>query len=160
MNVAFLSGYNTYENVWNRSLEEFQSKNTNYIKKCFKDCSELNFLQNSHWAHMSISHRSRTRRLEILPCLKYYNALKWKNSLYGWTLPKIPIITKNAKNNNCSEFNFLQKSSGRMCLSAPGVELGGPKDTRFEILWCTETETSPLAPLQAEIRHMHTPTFL
>ncbi len=42
--------------------------------------SELNFLQKSQWAHMSISPRSEARRLERLPYLKYYSVLELKQA--------------------------------------------------------------------------------
>ncbi len=32
------------------------------------------------------------------------------DSLRGWMLQKIPIISKNSSNKNCSELNFLQKT--------------------------------------------------
>ncbi len=41
-----------------------------------KSCWELNFVQKSQWAHMSVSSRSWTKGLERLPSLKYYNVLK------------------------------------------------------------------------------------
>ncbi len=54
-----------------------------YIKKHFKQkYSELNFLQKTQWKHISISFRSRTRRLERLPVFKY-NVLEQKS---GFTL--------------------------------------------------------------------------
>ncbi len=53
---------------------------------------------------------SGATKLAGLPRLKYYNALKWENSLYGWTLSKILIILKNASNKNGSKLNLLQRS--------------------------------------------------
>ncbi len=50
-------------------------------------------------------------------------------------LAKLPIVTKIASNKSCLELNFLQKVSGRIRLSPPGVELGASKYIRviFEI---------------------------
>ncbi len=53
------------------------------------------------------------------------------DSLLGRMLPKLRIISKNCSNKSCSELNFLQKVSGRTCLSPPGVELWGPKNCHF-----------------------------
>ncbi len=43
-------------------------------------------------------------------------------------VPKLPIIWKNAKNKNCRELNFQQKTQGCTHLSSPLVELGDSKD--------------------------------
>ncbi len=52
------------------------TKITDYTKNTSnKSCWELNFLQKTQWAHMSISSR-RARSLQRLPCFKYYNVLK------------------------------------------------------------------------------------
>ncbi len=53
------------------------------------------------------------------------------DSLWGWTLQKVPIMSENDSNTNCSELNFLQKLAGRISLSSPDVELGGFKDCQF-----------------------------
>ncbi len=56
------------------------------------------------------------------------------DSFYGSTLPKIPILSKNDSNKNCSELNFLQKHGGCVSLSPTGVKLGVFKDcTCFNI---------------------------
>ncbi len=82
------------------------TKNTSY-----KSCSELNFLQKSQLAHISIFPGSGARGLQRLMCLKYYNLLKWKlDQFKGTMLSKLPIITKNISNKSCLDLNFLQKS--------------------------------------------------
>ncbi len=43
-----------------------------------KSCSELNFLQKTQWAYMSIP-RTGARELQKLPFLKYCNVQKRKN---------------------------------------------------------------------------------
>ncbi len=51
----------------------------NNKKASNKSCSELNFLQKSYQAHVSISLRSGIRGLQRLPCLKHFNVLKWES---------------------------------------------------------------------------------
>ncbi len=69
-----------------------------------KSCSELNFLQKTHWTRVFISHHSGGRASEscnfwnVLMCLN-----KNVDSLYGGALQKISISDKNY-----SELNFLQ----------------------------------------------------
>ncbi len=49
------------------------------LKKAFnKSCLELNFIQKSPGAHLSISHRRGGRGLQRSICLKSYNVQKWK----------------------------------------------------------------------------------
>ncbi len=62
-----------------------------------KSCSELNFVQKSPWAHMSISHRSRAWELERLIWLKYYIVLKRQ-------------ITFNLRLNTAKNTHHLKKS--------------------------------------------------
>ncbi len=58
---------------------------TDYIKKLFKQsCRELNFIQKSQWAHMSISPKCGARELERLICIKYYIVLKWESRFTFW----------------------------------------------------------------------------
>ncbi len=59
---------------------------------------------------MPISPRIGTSELQRFAFLKYDNTLKGENSLYGRMLSKLLIITKNASNKSCPEFNFLQRS--------------------------------------------------
>ncbi len=55
-----------------------------------KSCWELlHFLQKTQWTHISISPRSRDRRLQCLPCLKHYYVLKRESRL---TLELIAIF--------------------------------------------------------------------
>ncbi len=50
-------------------------------------------------------------------------------------LPKLPIITKNALNKSCSEFNFLQeKSVGAYVYLLQEWSYGARKIAMFEIL--------------------------
>ncbi len=58
------------------SLQIFQKLDIRSKQCKRKSCSELNFLQKSPWAHMSISPRSRTRGLQRFVFSKYYNILK------------------------------------------------------------------------------------
>ncbi len=91
-----------------------------------KSCSELNFIQKSSRAHMSISPTSGAREFERSVHLKSYNVQKWKlDSLWGSALPKIRITSKKASNKSCSELNFVKKVGGHICLSPSEVELGG-----------------------------------
>ncbi len=50
------------------------------------------------------------------------------DSLWGSAMPKIRSASKKASNKSCSELNFIQKVSERICLSPPRVELGSSKD--------------------------------
>ncbi len=58
--------------------------------------------------------------------LLYWNMKVDKIS--GWTLRKLPIISKNSLNQSCSELISYEKDSGRTCLSPPGVEQRCSKD--------------------------------
>ncbi len=51
------------------------------------------------------------------------------SSLYSWTLPKVPIILKNALDKSSLKLNFLQKKkSGRISLPPQVVKLGVSRD--------------------------------
>ncbi len=64
-----------------------------------KSCWALNSVQKSQWAHMSIFPQkgaSGGKQIAI-----FWNIIMFKNrvdSLWGWTLPKIRIMSKNALN--------------------------------------------------------------
>ncbi len=49
-----------------------------------KSCWELNFIQNSQWAHMSICPKSRTSGIERLVSLKYYKMQKQESGFTRW----------------------------------------------------------------------------
>ncbi len=83
---------------------------------------------------MYVSPRSRTRGLQRFAFLKYYNALKWENWLQGWTLPKLPIVTKNASNKSCSELNFLQKSQ-RVKIKNSSINISSERKIGDAIVW-------------------------
>ncbi len=82
-----------------------------------KSCRALNFLQKSHWAHMSTpsAPKSGSRVLQRLVCFKYYICCTeiGKYLLYGSSLPKLPIISENTANKSCWALNFVQKSQYR-----------------------------------------------
>ncbi len=68
-------------------------------------------------------------------CLKNWYVsniiLNWNrkvDSILGWMLCKLTIISKNCLNKNGLELNFVKKVSGWTCLSPTGVELEGSKD--------------------------------
>ncbi len=46
---------------------------------------------------------------------------------------KLPILSKNASSQNCSELNFLQKSQGLIYLLPPAVESGCCKDCHVKV---------------------------
>ncbi len=77
-----------------------------------------------------VSPQSGARRLERLIWLKYYIVLKRQITFnLGLNADKNTDNNKRrGSNKNCSEFNFLQKTDGRICLSPPGVQFGGSKD--------------------------------
>ncbi len=75
-----------------------------------KSYSELNFLQKSHWMHLSIFPWNGVRGSK--DC-RVWNIMYWNGKvdlLQGWMLPKLPITSKNGWNKNCSELNSLHKT--------------------------------------------------
>ncbi len=90
-----------------------------------KSRSKINFRQKSQRVHMSNSPKCGTVGLQRFAFLKYENALKWENSVWDWTLPKLRIITKIASNKTCPELNFLQKSQWVHMSTSPRSEPGG-----------------------------------
>ncbi len=79
------------------------AKITIISKNCSnKSCSELNFVQKSQWAHMSPPPEVELRCSKdwyVSNILLYLN--RKIDSLSGWTLSKLPIISKNASNKSC-----------------------------------------------------------
>ncbi len=74
-----------------------------------KSCWALNCVRKRPRTHMSISPQSGARRFKDYHLLKY-NVQKWEvDSLCGWTLPKICIVSKNASNKSCWALNSVQK---------------------------------------------------
>ncbi len=68
-------------------------------------------IQESQWTHISISSKSELRGSKD----GYVSnmILRWNgkaDSLLGWSLPKLPIISINCSNKSCWELNFVQKS--------------------------------------------------
>ncbi len=115
---------------WNNKVDSLECLTLLKIQTISKNssnkiCWTLNFFQKSQWSHVSISPRSGTRGLQRVAFLKYYNALKWENSLTGWMLPKLLIITKNTSNKIFSELNFLQKSHWAYVYISPWSETRG-----------------------------------
>ncbi len=75
---------------------------------------------------MSISPTSEAKELQRSIYLKFYYVQKWEIIfIVGLNAAKNMHYIKKASNKSCSELNFVQKSPGHICLSPPGVELGG-----------------------------------
>ncbi len=53
------------------------------------------------------------------------------DSFHGWTLQKIPKISKNASNGNCAELNFLQKTQWTHISISPRTGARASKDCHF-----------------------------
>ncbi len=88
------------------------SKNTAYIEKDSKSCLELNSLQESQWAHMSISHWSKATGLKNLIWLKYYNVQNWQITFTsGLNAAKNNAYVEKGSSKSCLELNSLQKKS-------------------------------------------------
>ncbi len=69
---------------------------------------------------MSISLQSGARELEIFLTLQNNNVKNGKvGPVWGSTLQKIRVASKNALNKSCSKSNFVQKSLRAQCLSPP-----------------------------------------
>ncbi len=71
-------------------------------------------------------------------------------SLWGWTLPKVPIVLKNALNKNCK----IEKTQWAHMSTSPVIELGVKKICRFWNImhWNGNSKSfEPLPPLLAEI---------
>ncbi len=118
---------------WNRKVDSLSgwtllklliiSKNCSNIS-----CSELNFVQESQWAHMPIPLKSGARGLERLPSLKYYYVLKRES--------RFTLRLNDAKNTHyikvlnksCWTLNLSQKSYWAYMPVSPGVELRCCKD--------------------------------
>ncbi len=105
-----------------------------------KSFSELNFVQKSLQAHMSIYPQSGDRGLERLIWLKYYIALNWRITFnLGLNAAKNTHPIKKASNKSCSELNFVQKSPwAHMSIPPPEWSKGAQKIDMVEILSCTE----------------------
>ncbi len=67
------------------TLELYALQKTLIISKnaSNKCCTELNLLQKTLWAHISIYPWNGARGLQKFQFLKYYNALKWVEDLLG-----------------------------------------------------------------------------
>ncbi len=88
---SFINDYSrTLRNIilyWNGKLDSLSSWMLPKLPIIPEICSnksrwELNFVQKSQWAHMSISPKSGASWLERLPFLKYYNVLKWESVVH------------------------------------------------------------------------------
>ncbi len=75
-----------------------------------KSFLELNSLQKSHWAHMSVSPRNGARQLERLIWLKYYNVQKQIIFTLEPNAAKNTDFMKKTLSKRCLELNSQQKS--------------------------------------------------
>ncbi len=64
------------DSLWGSMVPKINIISKKGLNKC---CSELNFVQKSLQAHLSISNQSGARGLERYPSLKYYNVEKRKS---------------------------------------------------------------------------------
>ncbi len=68
----------------------------------------------TQWVYMSISPSSGVRELERMPCFKHNRVLNWSwESTFTLGLKAAEIIDyikKNASNESCVAFNFVQKT--------------------------------------------------
>ncbi len=117
-----------YTKLWR--LDAFELKNNDYIKKLFKQCSELNFLQKSQWVHMSTSPETElgASKICVLYISQYSEMRKFTLQLKA---AKLPIITKNTSNKSCSQLNFLQKSQQAQMSISP--RSGTRERQRFDV---------------------------
>ncbi len=90
-----------------------------------KICWTLNSVQQSQCVHMSTSPQSGARGSKDRHILKYYITfiIGKVDSLLGWALPKIRIISKNHSNKRCWALNSVQKRQW-----PSRVELGFSRD--------------------------------
>ncbi len=85
---------------------------------------------------MAIFTRIRARGLQRIPCLKYYNVLKWENRFtLGLNTTKNTDYIKNPSNKSCLELNFPEKTQWmHMSVSAQELSEGAPKIVMYKIL--------------------------
>ncbi len=117
---------------WNGKVDSLSgwmmSKLPIILKNCSnKSCWELNFIQKSQRAHMSISPRSGAKGSKdwyIWNIMFYWN--RKVDSRSGWSLPKVhKKIVQVKVVQNCISY---KKVRGHTCLSHSGLELEGSKD--------------------------------
>ncbi len=76
-NIVLIEYYGTNIRKWEKLQKlPILSKNASN-----KSCSQLNFLQISQWAHISITIKSGASGLQKLIGLKYYNVLEWESGV-------------------------------------------------------------------------------
>ncbi len=83
-----------------------------------------------------------------------FEKLEWESRFtLGVNAAKNTDYKKNVSNKNCSEFNFLQKLSGCVCLSISGVKVEGSKHLAlgFHQKFYLNTNSIPVAPFLEEI---------
>ncbi len=97
---ASLKYYNVEKQKSRFTLGLDAAENTHCIKKGSNKCGlELNFVQKSLQAHMSIYPQSGARGLERYLFFKYYNVEKWKSRFtLGLNVPKRCIASKKGSN--------------------------------------------------------------
>ncbi len=90
------------------------SKNTSN-----KNCWALSFVQKIQWTHLSTFPISGARGSK--DCRHWNIIMHWNGKvylLYGSTLPKMRIISRDASNKSCWAINFVQKCQwAHMCIS-------------------------------------------
>ncbi len=98
-----------------------------------KSCLKLNFIQKSPGAHMSISPWSGARGLERLASSNYYSEGKQKITFnLGLNAAKNTHgIKKKLQIKVVQNWISYKKVRECMCLSPPGVELWGSRDTHL-----------------------------
>ncbi len=114
-------------------------KNTHYIKRISnKSCSELNFVKESQWAHMSIFPQSGARGFERLIWLKYYILLTLQIT-FNLALNADKNIESNYQFQNIIIFKTYQS------LKPPGpIPWGDKIDICAGGLFCTKFNSEQL----------------
>ncbi len=118
-NYFLFNKFSVKPRLWHENWR-FLENHPNVVKISFRYLNVIN--RRIAGAHVSLP-RSGAMGLERFSYLRYYNALKQEISLLVWTLPKIPIISKNSSNKNCSELNVVEKSQWEHMSALPPVEL-------------------------------------
>ncbi len=80
-----------------------------FFEKWFKQkWFKIKFPTKTHWVYVFISSRSEARGHQKFTIFKIIHLDGKVHSLWGGTLLKVSIISKNALNKSCFKLNFLQ----------------------------------------------------